>query len=79
MPLSRWSSSELVVEVIKAGIVAAISASTIRRILTGAALKPWQYQSWIFIRDPDFAAKAARILDLYQRIWDSHRWARTNT
>ena len=39
-------------------------------ILAAAALKPWQYQSWIFIRDPDFAAKAARVLDLYQRIWD---------
>ncbi|MGF0319683.1 hypothetical protein [Nocardia fluminea] len=70
MPLSRWSSSELAAEVIKAGIVAAISASTIRRILTGAALKPWQFQSWIFIRDPRFAAKAARVLDLYQRRWD---------
>ncbi|MFB7591867.1 transposase [Streptomyces sp. NPDC056169] len=34
------------------------------------ALKPWQYQSWIFIRDPAFAAKAARVLDLYARVWD---------
>ncbi|MHB8273387.1 MAG: hypothetical protein ACYDC9_01240, partial [Dermatophilaceae bacterium] len=34
------------------------------------AIKPWQYQSWIFITDPNFAAKAARVLDLYARVWD---------
>ena len=34
------------------------------------ALKPWQYQSWIFITDPDFAVKAQRVLDLYDRTWD---------
>ena len=48
-----------------------MSASTVRRrILAADALKPWQHRSWIFIRDPDFAAKAARVLDLYARIWD---------
>ena len=26
--------------------------------------------SWIFPRDPEFAAKAGRVLDLYQRVWD---------
>ena len=36
-----------------------ISASTVRRWLAEDALKPWQHRSWIFIRDPDFAAKAA--------------------
>ena len=66
VPLSRWSGTELATEAIGRGIVAAISASTVRRILAEDALKPWQYQSWVFIRDPDFAAKAARILDLYQ-------------
>jgi hypothetical protein len=25
---------------------------------------------WIFPRDPDFAAKAGRILDLYERLWE---------
>ena len=41
-----------------------------RRWLAEDALKPWQYQSWIFITDPDFQAKAQRVLDLYQRVWD---------
>jgi hypothetical protein len=69
-PLSRWSSIELAAEVNRRGIAASMSASTVRRILAAAALKPWRYQSWIFIRDPDFQTKAARVLDLYQRIWD---------
>jgi len=36
------------------------------------AIKPWQYQSWIFITDPQFATKAARVLDLYDRKWQGH-------
>ena len=34
------------------------------------AIKPWQYQSWIFITDSNFAAKAARVFGLYDRVWD---------
>ena len=52
------------------GICASISPTTVRRWLSEDALKPWQYQSWIFITDPDFAAKAQRVLDLYHRTWD---------
>ncbi len=51
-------------------VCASISSSTIGRWLTEDAIKPWPYQSWIFIRDLDFAAKAARVLDLYARTWD---------
>jgi hypothetical protein len=61
---------ELAGEVVDRGIAPAISAATIRRILAAEALKPWQYQSWIFIRDPNFAAKATRVLDLYARTWN---------
>jgi transposase len=70
IPLSRWSCPELAVEVVAAGIAPAMSASTVRRILTRDAIKPWQYRSWISIRDPDFAIKAQRVLDLYQRAWE---------
>jgi hypothetical protein len=70
IPLSRWSCPDLASEVISRGITAAISASTVRRILATDAIKPWQYQSWIFIRDPHFAPKATRVLDLYARVWD---------
>ena len=70
VPLSRWSCPELAVEVVAAGIAPAMSPSTVRRILTHDAIKPWQYRSWISIRDPDFAAKAQRVLDLYARTYD---------
>jgi hypothetical protein len=70
LPLSRWSCPDLACQAVTAGICPAISASTVRRWLSQDALKPWQFQSWIFITDPDFAAKAGRVLDLYARIWD---------
>lgn len=66
--LSRWSCPELAGEIVDRGIAPAISAATVRRILATDALKPWQHQSWIFIRDPDFAAKATRVLNLYARV-----------
>jgi hypothetical protein len=41
----------------------------VRRWLGEDALKPWQYRSWISIRDPLFEASAGRVLDLYARLW----------
>jgi transposase len=70
VPLSRWSCPELAGQVVARGIAPEISASTVRRILAADVLKPWQYRSWLFIRDPDFTAKATRVLDLYARVWD---------
>ncbi|MFY9265600.1 MAG: hypothetical protein WAO61_09280 [Solirubrobacterales bacterium] len=40
------------------------------RWLREDAIRPWLYRSWIFPTDPDFAEKAGRILDLYERRWD---------
>ena len=69
VPLSRWSAPEIARELATRRQVV-VSASTVRRWLTHDALKPWQHRSWISIRDPDFAVKAARVLDLYAGIWD---------
>jgi transposase len=69
VPLSRWSGPDLARE-LAARRQLTVSASTIGRWLAGDALKPWQHRSWISVRDPDFAAKAARVLDLYAGIWD---------
>jgi transposase len=69
VPLSRWSSLELAAQAVTEGLVGAISSSTVRRWLHADAIKPWRYRSWIFPRDPDFAAKAARVLDLYARVY----------
>ena len=69
-PLSKWSCPDLAAEAVSRDICPSISASTVRRFLATDAIKPWQHQSWIFIRDPDFAARAARVLDLYARVFD---------
>lgn len=69
LPLSRWNCPDLAAEAIDRGITETVSPSTIRRILAAEALKPWQHQSWIFIRDPNFAVKATRVLDLYSRAY----------
>jgi transposase len=68
VPLSKWSGPDLARELATRRGIAA-SPSTIRRWLAGDALKPWQHRSWISVRDPGFTAKAARVLDLYARIW----------
>ncbi|WP_207786250.1 IS630 family transposase [Micromonospora globispora] len=70
VPLSRWSTADLADEAVAAGVVADISASTVARWLTADAIKPWRHRSWIFPRDPHFATKASRVLDLYARMWD---------
>jgi hypothetical protein len=67
VPLGRWSLAELRQEVITTGLVDQVSVSTLWRWLTEDALKPWRHRSWIFPRDPGFAAKAAVVLDLYAR------------
>jgi transposase len=69
VPLSRWSCPELARELATRCQIAA-SASTIGRWLASDALKPWQHRSWISCRDPAFAAKATRVLDLYAGIWE---------
>jgi hypothetical protein len=69
LPLARWSVSELRHEAIASGIVAKISGTTVWRWLSQDALRPWQHRTWIFPRDPGFARKAGRVLDLYQRRW----------
>jgi hypothetical protein len=64
--LSKWSGPDLARELAaRRGI--AVSASAIRRWLARDALKPWPHRSWISVRAPDFAAKAARVLDLDAR------------
>lgn len=68
--LARWSSTELAREVVARGICEQISGVTVWRWLSEDAIKPWQYRSWIFPRDPEFATKAGRILDLYAGRWE---------
>jgi hypothetical protein len=59
----------LVQQVQQSGLVASVSGSTLWRWLHEDAIRPWYHRSWIFPRDPDFANKAGRLLDLYAREW----------
>ena len=68
-PLSRYSTAELARLVGAQPEAPAMSLSTIWRILDQDALKPWHYRGWLFPRDPDFASKAGRVLDLYEGYW----------
>jgi transposase len=70
VPLSRWSCAELARELVLRGVVAAISAATVWRTLAKDAIRPWYHRMWIFPRDPAFAAKAGRALDLYARLFE---------
>ncbi len=69
-PLGRYSTADLVRLIGAHPDRPPMSASTIWRILDTDALKPWQHQRWLFPRDPQFAAKAGRVLDLYAGSWD---------
>ncbi len=70
VPLSRFSISEIRAEAVSRGIVAQVSGSSIWRWLDEDAIRPWTHRSWLFPRDPDFEAKAGRVLDLYERRWE---------
>ena len=78
IPLSRFSISEIHREVVGRGIVAEISGTTLWRWLHSDAIRPWQYRSWIFPRDPNFEGKAARVLDLYEGFWNGMPLAPTD-
>jgi DDE superfamily endonuclease len=69
LPLSRQSLADLTSRA-QETLGKAISRSTVWRFLHEDSIKPWQYEHWIFPRDPNFAAKAGPILDLYAGQWE---------
>ena len=69
LPLARFSRTEIHRFIVERAVCEA-SASTIGRWLAQDAIRPWQVKSWIFPRDPNFLAKASRVLDLYAGLWD---------
>lgn len=68
-PLSRQSLADLTQRA-NSVLSRPMSRSTVWRILRQDVIKPWQYEHWIFPRDPHFARKAAPILDLYAGLWE---------
>jgi transposase len=62
----RWTATQLAAVAVKEGAVERVSGSSVRRLLRDEKIKPWRYHSWQKSTDPEFAAKAAPVLDLYQ-------------
>lgn len=71
-PLSRQSSTDLAKRA-QEELDKPISRASVWRILDEDAIKPWQYEHWLFPRAPDFFTKAAVVLDLYQGYWQDER------
>ena len=69
-PLGRSSTGDLARLISAHPATPPLSRSTIWRILDRHVLKPWRYRSWLFPRDPQFAEKAGRVLDLYAGTWE---------
>lgn len=68
--LSQWDCTELARQVVVAGLVGSISASTIRRILNHHHLKPWRHHLWLspkVPRDKAFVTSIQEISRLYTR------------
>jgi hypothetical protein len=70
LPFSRLSTADIASEAVVRGVVVSISVKTVWRYLHADAIKPWTHRSWLFPRDPLFAQKAARVLDLYFRVFE---------
>jgi hypothetical protein len=71
-PLSRQSTTDLANRA-RDELNKPISRSTVWRILDEDAIKPWQYEHWIFPRAANFFEKAAVVLDLYEGYWQGER------
>lgn len=68
--LWQWDCTELAPQLVAAGVVDSISASTIRRILKSHHLKPWLHHLWLspkVPRDSAFAKSLREISRLYTR------------
>jgi transposase len=69
--LSQGDCAELARQLIADGLVADISAATIRRSLAAHQLQPWRHHLWLYPkypRDAEFYATVADVLALYTRL-----------
>ncbi len=73
--LSQWDCQELAGQLIRDGVVARISADTVRRVLENHQLEPWRHHLWLspkVPRDAAFAATVQEICALYTRQLAAH-------
>lgn len=73
--LSTWTCAELAKTLVRDGVVDAISASSVQRILAAEKLKPWRVHHWLSAkvpRDDSFRETVRNICDLYTRELGAH-------
>ncbi len=73
--LSTWTCGELARTLVRDGVVDAISASTVQRILAAERLKPWRVHHWLSSEVPSEAHYKALDhvhCDLYTRVLEPH-------
>lgn len=73
--MAQWDCTELARQVVAAGLVGSISASTVRRILSTHQLKPWRHHLWLspkVPRDKAFVKLIREISRLYTRKLKRH-------
>jgi hypothetical protein len=83
--LSPWDRAELARQLVRAGVVEAISPQTVQRILAHHKLKPWRHHLWLspqVPRDAAFAAQVQEIVTLSTRplgVWAMVLWVDEKT
>src|SRR5919108_489929 len=68
--LSPWDGTGLARQLVAEGLVADLSAATVRRILAAQPLNPWRQQGWLYPKPPRAAACDATVsalMGLYTR------------
>ncbi len=65
IPAAQWSLSDLAARIVNDAHAAAMSRSTIFRVLHEAAIKPHKSRYWLNSHDPDFESKTLEIARLY--------------
>src|SRR4051812_20857923 len=81
-PITHWTARELTDEVIRRGIVAAISPSQVSRYLREAALQPHKSRYWLNTTEKDpqrFEAQVKSVCDTYRAAPDLERTEHTHT
>src|SRR4051812_12038809 len=81
-PITHWTGHELADEVVRRGIVAAISTSQVQRYLREAALQPHKSRYWLNTTETDperFREQVRAVCDTYLEAPDLEEYHRTHT
>jgi hypothetical protein len=76
--LGQWDCTELARQLVRLGVVEAISPQTVQRLLAARRLKPWRVHAWLHPkapRDAEFVRRTKDVADLVTRELGPHEVA----